>query len=661
MKKRTASTDGSRDKKKARLDSRKIRVQNKDAALKDGILDIPSFLKTREYEIKQLHQTMENSKKSASKRAFQKVPRELRRRTASHNAKRVPKRLQKRALQEMTDTPEKSKNIGRGHKRAKHMSIEKNRTKDTLQNVKESGLSKEEYEMTLHNVDLVGCGGDRAAQPKGKFKFKSRQHEKVWLPTHVWHAKRAHMCSNWGYAVAQRPTQKCYRPTHRAVSAENGGAVAWDSSYFDCIVIHTDVENCLKSIGAETACGKRYKSGKRVWHGLLYADSNISIGPGTIYWSSSGDGDDDGSKVLLRIHPALFDELYNKIGKNGDDCRYAIGSIDITGPKSLSALRSILKPKDSHPLWNKLASISNLESLPDFALPLDVYDARLYSPKGFKVSKRDSENLTDTILELSSNTHKLTTTTGLLNSSARQESYNNQPSKKALDKRSIPGKDTVPVDTDPTIPTLLLKTNNNNTLTLLLPWHWVHHFWYQLMQVSNVRIGGLEQRHQIAFEQSQLFFPDDYIFTPTGQQINEQKIQQNKDKWEAKPPAKRVNYKKIGEIGNPFGCDWSLISSSKNGKLTVSYPTDEDEDMEKNDDFCKLMPVSLYVHGNPKNHARVFDQDNLVGFVTSGNYNLEQGFGTAIAWIKTTTNTEFTIRNVGSSTHRKATATKIIL
>ena len=44
---------------------------------------------------------MSDSKKALNTRAFQQVPRDLRRRTASHNVKRVPKRLRARAAREV--------------------------------------------------------------------------------------------------------------------------------------------------------------------------------------------------------------------------------------------------------------------------------------------------------------------------------------------------------------------------------------------------------------------------------------------------------------------------------------------------------------------------------------------------------------------------------
>src|SRR5271163_1598662 len=62
------------------------------------------------------------------------------------------------------------------------------------------------------------------AEPaKATSKFKKRQVRKAWLPTHLWHAKRAHMTKPteplWRMAIPLSPTEKSYRPTHRAGSS----------------------------------------------------------------------------------------------------------------------------------------------------------------------------------------------------------------------------------------------------------------------------------------------------------------------------------------------------------------------------------------------------------------------------------------------------------
>ena len=94
------------DAKRVKISSaRAILAQSSEKALNaNGELDVSSFVKAREYEIKSLEASMGSSKRALTTRAFQQVPRELRRRTASHNVKRVPNRLRNRAAKEVRFT-----------------------------------------------------------------------------------------------------------------------------------------------------------------------------------------------------------------------------------------------------------------------------------------------------------------------------------------------------------------------------------------------------------------------------------------------------------------------------------------------------------------------------------------------------------------------------
>lgn len=89
-------------------EARTIASQTKDKAFGYGELNVDKFVKAREFEIKALEDGMKKSKNFLSQRAFQSVPRDLRRRTASHNVKRVPKRLRVRAQKEVDITSYKT-------------------------------------------------------------------------------------------------------------------------------------------------------------------------------------------------------------------------------------------------------------------------------------------------------------------------------------------------------------------------------------------------------------------------------------------------------------------------------------------------------------------------------------------------------------------------
>lgn len=93
---------GAARKRAKTIDARSLAVQSSEAALSaTGELDAAAYLKAREFEIRSLETGIQRSKSALASRAFQQVPRSLRRRTASHNVKRVPGRLRARAKREV--------------------------------------------------------------------------------------------------------------------------------------------------------------------------------------------------------------------------------------------------------------------------------------------------------------------------------------------------------------------------------------------------------------------------------------------------------------------------------------------------------------------------------------------------------------------------------
>ena len=233
--------------KKAKLyNSRAIRAELTDPSFNEGKLSVPDFLSSRNFEIKSFELSQLNSKYASSTRCFQSLPRTLRRRTASHNVKRIPKRLRNRALREMQNSinglPPKKKHL-RGRelyrlkmsrrllKLASRIKSLKSIPTEDIQNKplklrqklkildeQIKMLSKNTVQPKLNNkmgsYDNSGIN-TFAPKPKGNLKYAKRQKDFVWVPTHVWHAKRFHMIKKWGYQIPLEPTQKCFKSTNR--------------------------------------------------------------------------------------------------------------------------------------------------------------------------------------------------------------------------------------------------------------------------------------------------------------------------------------------------------------------------------------------------------------------------------------------------------------
>ncbi|CAG8771488.1 1450_t:CDS:2, partial [Funneliformis caledonium] len=63
-------------------------------------IDVVDFAEARAFEINAMNDALERANQAKNSRASQSLPRHLRRRAASHNVKRLPVRLRKKATEE---------------------------------------------------------------------------------------------------------------------------------------------------------------------------------------------------------------------------------------------------------------------------------------------------------------------------------------------------------------------------------------------------------------------------------------------------------------------------------------------------------------------------------------------------------------------------------
>ncbi|KAL4794931.1 ribonucleases P/MRP protein subunit POP1-domain-containing protein [Aspergillus venezuelensis] len=545
------------------IDARSLAVQSSDAALSaTGELDAAAYLKAREFEIRSLESGIQRSRTALTSRAFQQVPRSLRRRTASHNVKRVPGRLRARAKREMIEdnTPTVTA------RRRKPTELMRNRleTARRLQNLNVKTKLRRAAEKAKQKKD-----DDKALQESGsnpfsiaprvpkikknklsrppppESKFSKRQRSKTWLPTHMFHAKRAHMATTndplWRFAVPLSPTEKSYRPTHRASGAR--GAVAWDMSYISTIQLEgTDValESVLRAMGivgddAWGVKGKKWRAGVRSLRSWAFESEGQRrpIAPITLIRCAQKAAEDvemvdadadanakgkldrkDKTKIFVRIHPSAFLRLWNELlalSKNQsppvmmEDLRFEIGSIDITGPGSTEALIAALRPSsvpgktfptDSpEATWSAFLGVRNPSSLPQNALlTFSISDPRLhFPPQKLKLSFAEQDMQELAVLLSSWPPDKSPTPAAIFDRRNRLAAARDLPSQKAINRRRTEaglGNYPPPKPSDPQIPVLILanrpstQQKNSNSLgswTVLLPWNCVAAVWYSLM------------------------------------------------------------------------------------------------------------------------------------------------------------------------------------
>ena len=446
-----------------------------------------------------------------------------------------------------------------------------------------------------------------ATPPVPKAKFRKRQINKSWLPTHLFHAKRAHMTPPkeplWRFAIPLRPVTKSYRPTHRA--ANERGAVVWDTSYIATIGLEgqqRSIDGMLRALGVgnrlsrdavPTDKGEKWQQGTRVLNSFLFSreQPHQAIAPVTIIWCvptpTSGNSkggncmvEQRSRKVFLRTHPSAFhlvwEELLRlaKIAKPQvivEDLRFEIGSIEITGPGSTEALLGALWPSpgdDGSPdpgsehvetMWTHLAGVTNPAMLPQNALlGFAIQDPRLHHPpRTIKLPETNEEQTK--LLELLGDwpVEASQISPDIFDRRLRHAASSTLPSQKAVNRRkalATPGQYPSGVPKDPRIPALLycsrVLQRKQGSWNLLLPWKCVQPVWYSLMYYplsigGQPRFGGLQEKRQLLFESSAPWFPGDFPGAKAGWEWELEERKKRKLESERRPKSKRINWNAV--------------------------------------------------------------------------------------------------------------------
>ncbi|KAJ4491245.1 NUC188 domain-containing protein [Lentinula edodes] len=600
-----------------------------------GAIDVEKFAEARSFEINAMKTAIETASSASTTRAWQVLPRHLRRRAASHNPRRVPLRLRDKARSEMD--PMRRKVLGRAMPKLG----------------KERRLPKEVI-------------------------FMNRQHDKRWLETHIWHAKRMKMENMWGYRLAVTPTEKAFRPSHRA---SIHGSILHDSSYLSLIEM-TGPEATLKAI-LEMCCdtqdvspgAQRYTSGARVCKTHIYAPNRYPLGlicPITVMWKSrpsiiskpleeaskskKGKGKDkqkevppeagDNMRVLwIYFHPSMYDEVFSALrtstsqtleaaGSQGVivdveliDIRGEVGIFEIMGPKSNQVLRGSLSPvmaqasDDFKKFWASLGNIQSCGSVPrGMIIGFLVNDPRLrFPPKNAKVQLPVGNSVSSSIGVFPS---AALAACNVWEQNIRNQIKNPRYQTKDINARRaqnlIPGTPLNPLRQDDRIPVMLIQTSyqhsaSNDTesiegWTFIFPAGWSMAFFQQLTY-TGTRVAGQRERQTQAFEAGTAYFPSDYPSTSAYKTHISARAEKEKAKWARTPAAKRVNYRKLG-TRSPWIPDWEVVLGLK--EMPDEPLDDGDEEEEENVDDVEDMQDLITTQREPEESLEQQREDFLV-------------------------------------------------
>ncbi|KND05052.1 ribonuclease P/MRP protein subunit POP1 [Spizellomyces punctatus DAOM BR117] len=534
-------------------------------------ISVVEFAEARAFEISALQKALENSTENAGvQRVFQTVPRYMRRRAASHNVKRLPQRLREKALAQIAKDPGgPQKKKGKPPTRPK-----RRRTKSATQD------------------------------------FARRQMGKRWLETHVWHAKRMKMVELWGCKLAEHPNDKSSRASFRAAKNQ---CLVHDASYFQVIeisgpeqllqILLRDITDpTIPSIGSA-----RYIEGSRQGMTYLYGYLQYpksAIAPATFLWRPRNGRNDEGRRLWLWLHPAVYEHVHDLLLQVAKECQIIeqvticslydeLVRFELTGPRTHAVLHHIMKVSEdsvstdgtttnmaARQLWAKLALLRSSASLPPgVAIGLTIHDPRLSFPP--KMPPRNGRISPE--VEADINTCLMAWPEGVADSSIwdpaiRKASLIGKATESDLNARRaqalIPGTALQPLPHDVHVPILLLQRNyliqeagskvqkEVRELVagwdLVLPKGWAMDVWKSLV-FAGVRVAGLRDRHSFHFEAGLPCFPYDFPETAAYEAWADRVRHEEEEAWKRTPQGKKPNYKAHG-VKSPFEPPfWDLV------------------------------------------------------------------------------------------------------
>lgn len=236
-----------------------------------AVLSLIKYTAARSREIKAMRTSLLST--SGTKLAFQKLPKHMRRRVMSHNAKRLPRRLREIHINQLkkSGAPLSQKKPSRKHRR----------------------------------------------RPRNLLAEYARRRRRIrWLETHIWHAKRFHMVEKWGYKLADRPCDKAFRACYRATTKH---CLLQDISYYSCIeikgpseILVTELKALSDSSHIPSIGAKAFRKGTREGETILYKNDGTkkAIGVVNFMWKPSTENI---STVWLWAHAAYFKELFETL------------------------------------------------------------------------------------------------------------------------------------------------------------------------------------------------------------------------------------------------------------------------------------------------------------------------------------------------------------
>ncbi|KAI8062116.1 NUC188 domain-containing protein [Gongronella butleri] len=605
-------------------------ISRLDAFYKDlpkisGNIDAEQFLASRMGEVTALQAAIKTTSKELRVPAFERLPRFLRRRAASHNLHHLRAR----------DRLKLSIKLANGKQ-----------VRKSMRKIKSAVLLEE---------------------------LRSQKAGVQWLETHKWHIKRMKMQNWWGYRLAARPMFKARITNYRSFTKI---CLLHDASYYGCIEL-TGVERAivqlmdtmtdprLPSVGSQ-----RYLKGTRCGSTFVYDQGAFPCGlicPITFVWRAAAVATK--ASLWVWVHPACFNDILKQMDSiksslddardvKISDLRKQLVRFDLTGARSTALLQAVLTPIASSAnadLWMQLQGVRSAACLPaNCVLGLSVQDPRLRFPQKAK-PVRDMGIDARAMLDLCTQWPTTAASSDIWSSTKRRECVESKVSHAQLQKRRqqmlLPGgKLAWTSGQDNAIPVILMRRpqvegtgHGMDAWTLVLPRTYGMDFWRSFV-FAGARVGGVEDMRHMCLDVGRAAFPYDYAMTRAYDAVAAIQSTAKERAWHARPPAKRVNYAKLGVL-SPFSIPVATLARPGRtiGGVLPFLVKDDTSMMDTPKSIDLLVHVRVWSAfdtdgGVFPEGARIYasasNEDDgkrtPIGYVTSGDYSFMTGQGQGI-------------------------------
>lgn len=247
-------------------------------------------------------------------------------------------------------------------------------------------------------------------------------------------------------------------------------------------------------------------------------------------------------------------------------------NFQIVGPKAASLLTSVLrllkssdntKKKAFHALASGHAKVE-----PGTMLALDVHDPRLSFPPKKRVMTASSKSNSKGYVKTKTTEECEGTALAdgkLFTHGATLPTYTKGDIDSRRARLAIPGSRLLPGSADDIVPVVVL-CGAQNRYNLIVPRGWGKAFWLSLVHgdPGTVRVIGQVQARSLQLDSGLPFYPHDWTGTAAGRTIQNEDAARAQAEWGRKPPAKRVNYERMG-IRFPWGGEDLWETCVRNG------------------------------------------------------------------------------------------------